>query len=61
MGDAVNSRTEFARQCHWNIFCTQPERVGLSQKQIEDGITCSSDYKLPLASRNPRAKMMGTG
>ncbi|HSP76349.1 MAG TPA: NAD(P)H-quinone dehydrogenase [Cryobacterium sp.] len=57
MGDAVNPIE--IRNVAANIF-TQPEiaTVGWSQKQIEDGLTRGSIYKLPLAS-NPRAKMMG--
>ncbi|TFC01195.1 NAD(P)H-quinone dehydrogenase [Cryobacterium mannosilyticum] len=57
MGDAVNPIE--IRNVAANIF-TQPEiaTVGWTQKQIEDGLTRGSIYKLPLSS-NPRAKMMG--
>ncbi|MWB99249.1 NAD(P)H-quinone dehydrogenase [Agromyces seonyuensis] len=57
MGDVVNPPD--SGDITSNIF-TQPEiaTVGMTQKQVEEGLAQGEVFKLPLSS-NPRAKMMG--
>ncbi|QTX05310.1 NAD(P)H-quinone dehydrogenase [Agromyces archimandritae] len=57
MGDVVNPPSP--RNVTSNIF-TQPEiaTIGVTQRELEEGVIEGQIYKLPLSS-NPRAKMMG--